>query len=126
MRRREFITLLGLAASLPLAARAQKDGMRLVGMLWPSPEQDPRVVKYNAAFLNRLRQLGYIDGKTFQIPWRYAGGVLDRLPGLARELVALKVDAIVAVAGAVHVRGLCAGWRPDVPPRQFQYAISVA
>ncbi len=100
MRRREFITLLGLAASLPLAARAQKDGVRLVGMLWAGPEQDPRIVKSNAAFLDRLRELGYIDGKTIQIHWRYAGGVVDRLPGLARELVALKVDVIVAVAVA--------------------------
>jgi hypothetical protein len=44
------------------------------------------MVKYNAAFVDRLRQLGYIDGKTVQIHGRYAGGVLDRLPGLAREL----------------------------------------
>ena len=102
MRRREFITLLGGAASLPLAARAQKDGLRLVGVLAPVPEQDPRMVKYNAAFLDRLRQLGYIDGKTIQIHWRYAGGVLDRLPGLAREL-ALKVDVIVAVAVAASL-----------------------
>ena len=103
MRRREFITLLGLAASLPLAARAQKDGVRRVGMLLPVSEQDPRVVKYNAAFLDHLRQLGYIDGKTIQIHWRYAGGVLDRLPGLARELVALKVDVIVALAVAASL-----------------------
>jgi ABC-type uncharacterized transport system, periplasmic component len=61
------------------------------------------MVKYNAAFLDRLRQLGYIDGKTIQIHWRYAGGVLDRLPGLARELVALKVDVIVAVAVAASL-----------------------
>jgi putative ABC transport system substrate-binding protein len=103
MRRREFITLFGLAASLPLAARAQKDGVRRIGMLVPVSEQDPRIVKYNAAFLDRLRQLGYIDGKTIQIHWRYAGGVLDRLPGLARELVALKVDVIVAGAVAASL-----------------------
>ena len=103
MRRREFITLLGLAASLPLAARAQKDRVRLVGILAPVPEHDPRMVKYNAAFLDRLRQLGYIDGKTVQIHWRYAGGALDRLPGLARELVALKVDVVVAVAVAASL-----------------------
>ena len=65
-------------------------------MLAAFPKQYPRIVKYNAAFLDRLRQLGYIDGKTIQIHWRYAGGVLDRLPGLARELVALKMDVIVA------------------------------
>ena len=60
-------------------------------------------MKYSAAFLDRLRELGYIDGKTIQIHWRYAGGVLDRLPGLARELVALKVDVIVAVAVAASL-----------------------
>ena len=43
-----------------------------------------------------MRELGWIDGKTIQIHARYAGGVLDRLPELARELVALKVDVIVA------------------------------
>jgi hypothetical protein len=41
--------------------------------------------------------LGWIEGKTIEIHARYAGGLLDRLPGLARELVALKVDVIVAV-----------------------------
>jgi putative ABC transport system substrate-binding protein len=55
-------------------------------------------MKRQAAILDRLRELGYIEGKTIQIHVRYAGGVLDRLPGLARELVALKVDVIVAVA----------------------------
>lgn len=103
MRRRKFITLLGLAASLPLAARAQKDRVRLVGMLWANPAQDPRVVKFRAVLLDRLRELGYIDGKTIQIHERYAGGELDRLPGLARELVALKVDVIVAVAVAASL-----------------------
>jgi putative tryptophan/tyrosine transport system substrate-binding protein len=95
MRRREFITLLGGAASLPLAARAQKDGVRRVGILLPSQELDPPS-KRQQAFLDRMRELGWIDGKTVQIHARYAGGVLDRLPGLARELVALKVDVIVA------------------------------
>ena len=77
--------------------------MRLVGMLWSGQEQDPRNMKQRAAFLDRLRELGYIDGKTIQIHGRYAGGVLDRLPGLARELVALKVDVIVAVAVAASM-----------------------
>jgi putative ABC transport system substrate-binding protein len=51
-------------------------------------------------FLDRLRELGWIDGKNIQVHARYAGGVLDRLPTLARELVALKVDVIVAIAVA--------------------------
>src|SRR5260370_33565194 len=105
MRRRNFLGILGGAAAWPLAARAQQaqHGMRRVGMLWPSSEQVPRNVKRRSAFLDRLRELGYIDGKTIQIHERYAGGVLDRLPGLARELVALKVDVIVAMAIAASV-----------------------
>ena len=69
MRQREFITLLGLAASLPLAARAQKDRVRLVGMLAPVPEQDPRMVKYNAAFLDRLRRWATSTAR----PFKYTG-----------------------------------------------------
>jgi ABC-type uncharacterized transport system substrate-binding protein len=103
VRRREFISLLGGAAAWPLAARAQKDGVRLVGMLWAAQEQDLRFMKTRGAFLDRLRELGYIDGKTIQIHARYAGGELDRLPGLARELVALKVDVIVAIAVAASM-----------------------
>ena len=57
-------------------------------------------MKIRAAFQDRLRELGWIDGKNLQIHARYAGGVLDRLPTLARELVALKVDVIVAIAVA--------------------------
>jgi putative ABC transport system substrate-binding protein len=85
--------------------RAQQSSgqMRRVGMLWAGQEQLPDLMKHQAAFLDRMRELGYIDGKTIQIYPRYAGGVLDRLPGLARELVALKVDVIVAMAVAASV-----------------------
>jgi putative ABC transport system substrate-binding protein len=100
MRRRNFLGVLGAAAAWPLAARAQQDGVRRVGLLWPGLEQDPRNMKTRAAFQDRLRELGWIDGKNIQIHARYAGGVLDRLPTLARELVALKVDVIVAIAVA--------------------------
>ena len=99
MNRRSFITLLGgAAAAWPLAAHAQQDGVPRLGMLWPGERN--RAEKYRAAFLHRMRELGYVEGKTVQIHERYAEGVLDRLPGLARELVALKVDVIVAVAVA--------------------------
>jgi putative ABC transport system substrate-binding protein len=100
MRRRNFLGVMGGAAAWPLAARAQQDEVRRVGMLWSGEEQYPRNVKNRAAFLHHLRDLGYVEGKTIQIHERYAEGVLDRLPGLARELVALKVDVIVAVAVA--------------------------
>jgi putative tryptophan/tyrosine transport system substrate-binding protein len=99
MRRRNFLGALGAAAAWPLAARAQQDGVRRVGLLWPGLEQDHRM-RTRAWFLDRLRELGWIDGHNIQIHERYAGGVLDRLPTLARELVALKVDVIVAIAVA--------------------------
>jgi putative ABC transport system substrate-binding protein len=82
------------------SARAQQDGVLRVGILWPGLEHEPRNVKNRAAFLHRLRESGYIEGKTIQIHERYAEGVLDHLPRLARELVALKVDVIVAIAVA--------------------------
>src|SRR5215208_6456772 len=103
MRRRNFFGVMGGAAAWPLAARAQQDEVRRVGMLWSGEEQYLRNVKNRAAFLHHLRELGYVEGKTIQIHERYAEGVLDRLPGLARELVALKVDVIVAVAVAASL-----------------------
>jgi ABC-type uncharacterized transport system substrate-binding protein len=97
MRRRQFIAGLAIATFWPIAARAQQSSgeMRRVGILSPGPEVQPPD-KRRQAFLDRLRELGWIDGKTIQIHARYAGDVLDRLPRLARELVALKVDVIVA------------------------------
>ena len=85
-----------MATFWPVAARAQQSSgqMRRVGWLSAFPEQPPS--KGRQAFLDRMRELGYIDGKTVQIHARYAGGVMNRLPELARELVALKVDVIVA------------------------------
>ena len=97
MRRRQFIAGLAIATFWRVAARAQQSSgqMRQLGILSPGPEVHPPG-KRRQAFLDRLRELGWIDGKTIQIHARYAGGVLDRLPELARELVALKVDVIVA------------------------------
>jgi putative tryptophan/tyrosine transport system substrate-binding protein len=76
--------------------------VRRVGLLWPGREQDLRMTA-RVLFLDRLRELGWIDGKNIQIHERYAGGVLDRLPTLARELVALDVDVIVASAVAASM-----------------------
>jgi len=69
MRRRQFIAGLAIATFWPVAARAQQssDQMRRVGMLWAGQEQDPSLMKRQAAILDRLRELGYIDGRTIQI-----------------------------------------------------------
>ena len=100
MRRREFITLLGGAAvGWPLAARAQRTGkMYRIGMLLPNTQEivarSPRI----QAFLQGLRDLGWIDGQSVTLEWRYGEGQASRLAALAAELATIKVDVIVAAA----------------------------
>jgi ABC-type uncharacterized transport system substrate-binding protein len=92
MRRREFIALLGGAASWPLAALAQQPKVPTIGALVIgniSPEQFWR------EFRQGLRDLGYVEGQNIRFEFRSAEGHLDRLPELAAELVRLKVDIIV-------------------------------
>ena len=94
MKRREFITLLGgAAAAWPFAARAQQPGkLPTVGLLVGTTllVESPRV----AAFVQRLRELGWIEGRTVAIEIRYADGRTERLVEIAAEFVRLKVDVI--------------------------------
>jgi putative tryptophan/tyrosine transport system substrate-binding protein len=94
MRRRQFISLLGTAAMLPLAARAQQAGKLLTIGLWgpTTPSIDSQRV---AAFVQRLRELGWIEGRTVKIEYRWAGGRNERAAEIAAEFVRLKVDVIV-------------------------------
>ena len=95
MKRREFITLLGGAAAWPLAARAQQSGkLPTVGFLGSATPlvESQRV----AAFLQRLRQLGWIENRNVAIEYRWAEGRSERFVEFATEFVQLKVDLIVA------------------------------
>jgi putative tryptophan/tyrosine transport system substrate-binding protein len=94
VKRRKFITLLGGAAAWPIAARAQQPGkLPTVGLLVPgTPSSHGQAV---AAFVQRLRELGWIDGRTVAIEYRYAEGRADRAAEIAAEFVRLKVDVIV-------------------------------
>jgi len=101
MRRREFITMLGGAASAwPLSARAQQ-GAKLptIGVLGVATASawGPWV----AAFAERLRDLGWIEGRTVAIEYRWTEGHSERFAEIAAELVRLKVDVIVTAGGAV-------------------------
>jgi putative ABC transport system substrate-binding protein len=94
MRRREFITLLGgVAATLPLAAHAQQPTMPVVGLMGANaPSVESRWVN---AFVQRLRELGWIEGRTFAIEYRWAEGRAERAAEIAAEFVRRKVDVIV-------------------------------
>jgi putative tryptophan/tyrosine transport system substrate-binding protein len=97
LKRREFITLLGGAvAAWPLAVRAQQGKMPTIGFLGantPSAES-----QWIAAFVQRLRELGWIEGRTVAIEYRWAEGRAERAAEIAAELVRLKVDVIVTYA----------------------------
>ena len=98
MQRREFITLLGGAASAwPLTAYAQKtEGMRRIGVLLSTPENDPEAKVELAAFAQELKKLGWGTGQNIQIDYRFSAGDIARMAMFAKELVAMKPDVIVA------------------------------
>jgi putative ABC transport system substrate-binding protein len=96
IRRREFITLLGGAAAWPLEARAQQGTrVRRIGVLMPLDENDPPAKTELSAFTQALAGLGWTDGRNVRMDFRAAGGDLNQLPALARELVGLQPDIIV-------------------------------
>jgi putative tryptophan/tyrosine transport system substrate-binding protein len=99
MRRREFITLVGGAAAWPLAARAQQPAMPMVGFLGVTTPSDGS--QRTAAFVRRLHELGWTEGRTVAIEYRWAEGRRERYAEIAAEFVRLKVDVIVTAGGAV-------------------------
>jgi putative ABC transport system substrate-binding protein len=101
VKRREFIALLGGAAAWPLAARAQQQPAKLptIGFLGAATPATWSV--FIAAFVRRLRELGWIEGRTIAIEYRWAEGRNERYADIAAEFVRLKVDVIVTSGGAV-------------------------
>src|SRR6202047_4378447 len=100
MRRRKFITLLGGAASWPVAVRAQQAGkLPTIGFLGADASA---FSPWTAAFVTRLRELGWIDGRTIAIEYRWSEGRTERYAEIAAEFVQLKVDVIVTAGRGVR------------------------
>jgi putative ABC transport system substrate-binding protein len=101
MRRREFISLIsGVAVSWPIAARAQQTPKQpIIGFLGSGTLESQG--QWVAAFLQRLRELGWIEGRNLTIEYRWAGGSSDRADELAADLVRLNVGIIVTYANPI-------------------------
>jgi putative ABC transport system substrate-binding protein len=95
MKRREFITLLGGAAMLPIAVRAQQvDRVRRIGVLWAFSENDPEAKALLFALTQGLSELGWIDGHNLRMDVRLAGDNVERMRMFAKDLVSLRPDVI--------------------------------
>jgi putative tryptophan/tyrosine transport system substrate-binding protein len=95
MKRREFIAALGAAAAWPLTARAQRERVRLVGIMPPGRESDTETQARLAAFRQGLAQLGWSDDRNIRFEIRWTGDTPERIRANITELLALAPDAIV-------------------------------
>jgi len=101
MRRRDFITLVGGAAVWPIAMHAQQaDKLPTIGFLGASASG---FAPWAAAFVARLRELGWVEGRTIAIEYRWSEGRAERYAEIAAEFVRLKVDVILTVGSAVPI-----------------------
>src|SRR3954447_2570883 len=92
MRRRDFIALVGGAAACPFAVNAQQQRkLPTIGFLGANTASSQQT----EPFVQRLRELGWTDGSTVAIEYRWAEGHFERAPALAAELIQLKVDVLV-------------------------------
>jgi len=98
MRRREFLSVLSSAVSWPIVVRAQTPKLRTIGFLGTDATN---WAAWTAAFVARMRELGWIEGSTIAIEYRWSEGRPERVVEVAAEFVRLKVDVIVSYGTAI-------------------------
>ena len=102
MHRREFITILGgAAAPWPLAVRAEKNGVRRVGVIMGFAENDEVWQAYLASFRQGLQELGWTDGRNIRFDYRFTGDSEERMRAMAEEVVGLTPDVILVSTNSV-------------------------
>lgn len=101
MRRSDFLRAVGGAASWPLGAMAQAGKPPTIGFLGPLTQS--AMALWTAAFVQRLRELGWIEGHTILIEYRWADGSVEHLADLVAEFVRLKVAVIVTRGSAAVI-----------------------
>src|SRR5262245_24305684 len=97
--RRALIALLGAAVTWPLAARAQRRNLPTVGLFVAGTRADHS--HWVTAFAQRMRELGWVEGHTITLEYRWVDGRTERVAGIVTEFVRLKVDAIVTHSNAL-------------------------
>ncbi len=122
LRRRDVVTILGGAATWSVAARAQAPPKRPL-IAWLSGGSRAASLGFVDAFLQGMRDLGHVEGRDFDIAYRFSDGHAERLPALAEELVRLKPNIILAPATgqAVAARNATATIPIVTPPSQTRY-----
>jgi putative tryptophan/tyrosine transport system substrate-binding protein len=117
MRRRDFVkSIAASAATWPLAARAQTGKLPTIGFLGSDA---PSWSSWTAAFAERLRQLGWIDGRTIVIEYRWSEGRPERVAEVAGEFARQKVDVIITYGGAA------AAFKQAMPDIPIVFALAV-
>src|SRR6516225_9586563 len=97
MRRRDFIKGITVSTAWPLTGRAQtRERAPLIGILMPFASEDPQYRARIGAFVQRLQEQGYINGRNVRLEFRASAGSADEIRRYATELVALAPDVILA------------------------------